>query len=248
MHYSGIDGTLRTNLVRNYMENWVLQQGNSAHCNLQRQNSHSGEHTVPISLILTDEMFNMKFSFNSLSGVTHICVSELAIIVSDNGLSPSRRQAIIWTNAGILLIGPLGTNFSDIAIEIDIFSFKKMHLKMSSGNWQPSCLGLNVLKWIRNKKMISAYCHWLPIPCASETHNILLVVRSHTIFNPFKPCFLKNDFKSSRKLICIYWWMWDHSNDNPLQSTRIFQQYARQIFLGIVYSLHSTQSDYLSTA
>ena len=33
---------------------------------------------------------------------------------SDNGLSPGRRQAIIWTNAGILLIGPLGTNINEI--------------------------------------------------------------------------------------------------------------------------------------
>ena len=77
--------------------------------------------------------------------VTHICVSKQTIIGSDNGLSPGRRQAIIWTNAGILLIGPLGTNFSEILIEIYIFSFKKMHLKMSSGNWQPFCLGLNAL-------------------------------------------------------------------------------------------------------
>ena len=46
--------------------------------------------------------------------VTHICVGKLTIIGSDNGLSPERRQAIIWTNAGILLIGPLGTNFSEI--------------------------------------------------------------------------------------------------------------------------------------
>ena len=69
-----------------------------------------------------------------------------AIIGLDNGLSPGRRQAIIWTNDGILLIGPLGTNFSEILIEIYIFSFKKMHLKISSGNWQPFCLGLNVLK------------------------------------------------------------------------------------------------------
>ena len=56
------------------------------------------------------------------------------------------RQAIICPNAGILLIGPLGTNFSEISNEIHIFSFKKMHLKLASGNWQPSCLGLNVLK------------------------------------------------------------------------------------------------------
>ena len=58
----------------------------------------------------------------------HICVSKLSIIGSDNGLSPGRRQAIIWTNAGILVIEPLGTNFSDILIEIRIFSFKKMYL------------------------------------------------------------------------------------------------------------------------
>ena len=38
--------------------------------------------------------------------VTYICVGNLAIIGSDNGLSPGRRQAIIRTNAGILLIGP----------------------------------------------------------------------------------------------------------------------------------------------
>ena len=68
---------------------------------------------------------------------THICVGKLTIIVSDNGLSPGRRQAIIWTNAGILLIGPLGTNFSEILIGIQTFSFKKMHLKMSSAKWRP---------------------------------------------------------------------------------------------------------------
>ena len=79
--------------------------------------------------------------------VTHICVSKLTIIGSDNGLSPERRQAIIWTNAGILLIGTLGTNFSEILIEIIIFSVNKMHLKMSSGNWRPFCLGLNELIW-----------------------------------------------------------------------------------------------------
>ena len=49
--------------------------------------------------------------------MTHICVSKLTIIGSDNGLSPGQRQAIIWSNAGILLIGPLGTNFSEIYIE-----------------------------------------------------------------------------------------------------------------------------------
>ena len=77
--------------------------------------------------------------------VTHTCVGKLTNIGSDNGLSPGRCQAIIWTNAGMLLIRPLGTNFSEILIEIHTFSFKKLHLKMSSGKWWPFCLGLNVL-------------------------------------------------------------------------------------------------------
>ena len=75
--------------------------------------------------------------------VTHICIGNLAIIGSDNGLSPSRRQAIIWANAGILWFGPLRTNFSEISIEINIFSFKKMQSKKGKGYLFP--LGLNVL-------------------------------------------------------------------------------------------------------
>ena len=65
--------------------------------------------------------------------VTHICVSKIITIGSDDGLAPGQGQAIIWTNAGILLIGSRGTNFSEILIESHIFSFKKMHFKMSSG-------------------------------------------------------------------------------------------------------------------
>ena len=77
--------------------------------------------------------------------VAHICLSKITIISSDNGLSLSRRQAIIWTNAGILLIRPLGTNFIEILIRVQTFSFKKMELKMSSAKWHPFCLGLNGL-------------------------------------------------------------------------------------------------------
>ena len=77
--------------------------------------------------------------------VTHICVGNLTIIGSDNGLSPGRRQAIIWTKAGLLLIRPLGTNFGAILIEILTFSFKKMRLKVSSAKRRPFCLGLSVL-------------------------------------------------------------------------------------------------------
>ena len=82
--------------------------------------------------------------------VTDICVSKQTNIGSDNGSLPGRYQAIIWTNAGILLIGTLGSNFREISIEIPILLFKKMHLKMSSGKWRPFCLGLNMLNiWER---------------------------------------------------------------------------------------------------
>ena len=101
--------------------------------------------------------------------VTHICISKLTIIGSDNGLSPGRRQAIIWTIAGILLIWPYGTNFSEILIGIQTFSFKKMHLKMSSGKWRPFCPGLNVLNkaWRR----VFLRCKW---SFSSEQWNVLL--------------------------------------------------------------------------
>ena len=77
--------------------------------------------------------------------VTHICVGNLTIIVSDNGWSPDRRQAIIGTNAGVLSIEPLGINFSEISMEIQTFSFRKMRSKSSSAKWRPFSLGLNVL-------------------------------------------------------------------------------------------------------
>ena len=77
--------------------------------------------------------------------VTHIYIRNLSIISSNNGLSPVRRQAIIWTNGWIFVIVRLGTKFSDILIEICTFSFTKMNFKMSSGKWWPFCLGLNVL-------------------------------------------------------------------------------------------------------
>ena len=79
------------------------------------------------------------------SRVVYKYVSIATIIGLDNGLSYGWRQAIMWTNAGILLNGTLRTNLSEISIKIYAFSFKKMHLKMSSAKWRPLCLGLNVL-------------------------------------------------------------------------------------------------------
>ena len=74
--------------------------------------------------------------------VAPVCNSKLTIIGSDNDLSPG----IIWTNVGIVLIAPSETYFSEILSEIYTFSFKKVHLKMSSGKCRPFYLGLSSLK------------------------------------------------------------------------------------------------------
>ena len=120
--------------------------------------------------------------------VTHICVSEIIIIGSDNSLSPGRRQAIIWANDGILLIGPLRTNFSEIWIQINTFSFTKMHLKMSSGICWPYCLGLNVLNVfsktsrclsgkVPHSRVLFAHDHFTPwcfkVPSGEIQYNII---------------------------------------------------------------------------
>ena len=72
----------------------------------------------------------MDFFFLTHWGrVTHICIAKLTIIGSDNGWSPGRRQTIIWTIAGTLLIGPSRTNFSEILIKIQTFSLKKKYVR-----------------------------------------------------------------------------------------------------------------------
>ena len=91
---------------------------------------------------LRDYQYWFKFPHFPLTHwgrVTHICIGKLTILGSDNGLSPGRRQAIIWTNAGIMLIGPFGTNFIEILIKIHTSSFKKMYLKISSAKWRLFC-------------------------------------------------------------------------------------------------------------
>ena len=113
---------------------------------------------------LPNTAMNAETELTQWGQVTHICVNELTIIGSDNGLSAGQRQAIIWTKAGILLIRPLGTNFNEILIKIHIFSFKKIHLKMTSGKWSPFCLGLNVLtdmhRWMENSSLKPDHSTW----------------------------------------------------------------------------------------
>ena len=96
----------------------------------------------------------------------HLSISKLTIIGSDNGLLPGRHQAIIWTDVGIVFIGPLETNFNEIWIQIHTFSFKNIHLKVLDGKWVaifswPQCVNIlwsdgngGYLAWIFNGKYL----------------------------------------------------------------------------------------------
>ena len=131
--------------------------------------------------------------------VTHICVSKLTNIDSDNGLSPGRRQTIIWTNVGILLIRPLVTNFSEFLIGIHTFLFKKMHLKMPSAKWRPFCLDLNVLMGLCVGKDIKA-------TVASIGHAVIQAARPRVVLAHYKldsPCSFTTAFSINSWLKCF---------------------------------------------
>ena len=142
--------------------------------------------------------------------VTHICVGNLNIIGLDNGLSPGRRQAIIWTNAGILLIEPWGTNFSEILIDIHTFSFKKIHLKMLSAKWRPFCLGFNVLTHLDKMAAILA-----DDKCINLNENYRIPIRISLKFIPRSPI----DNKSAS--VEVVAWRW--TGDKPLPEAMLTQ-------------------------
>ena len=74
--------------------------------------------------------------------MTHISVGKLTTIDSHNDLSPGQRQANIWTNARILLVVPLGTNFNVMLIEIHKFSFtlENVVCEMAAILFRPQCV------------------------------------------------------------------------------------------------------------
>ena len=78
--------------------------------------------------------------------MTHICLSKLDIIGSDKGLSPEQRQAIIWTNAGILSIRHLRTNFSQILIKFSNIFIQENAFENAVCEIAAIFLGLIVLK------------------------------------------------------------------------------------------------------
>ena len=113
---------------------------------LPKWNNLTKSNVVKISYYDSPDLsFDMQLTH--WAQTTHICVSKLTSIGSNNGLSPGWPQAIVWTYTGTLLIGILGTNFSEILSETHKFSFKKIRLK-TFAKWRPFCLGLNELKVI----------------------------------------------------------------------------------------------------
>ena len=103
--------------------------------------------------------------------LTHLppyALVKLVSIASGNGLSLVRSQAILWTNAELLSIEPLGTNFSEIWIKIQSILFMKMDLKISPVKGQPFFSGGGG-GWV---KMVPLYWN-----CFKVGHLLLLVAQ-----------------------------------------------------------------------
>ena len=95
-------------------------------------------------------------------------------IGSDNGLALDRRQAITWSNADLLSMGPIWTNLNEIWIEIQNFSFMKMCLKIWAAKWWPFCPGW---RWVnpltcRCTARKAGCPKQIPIPAIAGEYNI----------------------------------------------------------------------------
>ena len=153
---------------------------------------------------------------NHWGRVMHICVSKLTIIGADNGLSPDRRQAIIWTNAEILLIGPLGTNISIILVEIHIFPFIQENMfeivvwKMVAIQSCPECVKRTTSIYLEYYQPVLALhevgCH---LPAPSQFWEILLKMQIY-----IWPSSSKNGY--FRLSVCLSVCLWHLFHNVPL--------------------------------
>ena len=116
---------------------------------LQRQALNEGSlKLIAEHLALSKLVWCCPYCVLRVGSPTHSCLIDLTyfqkclmpanwsvwVAKSSSPMMPVRRQAITWTNVGLLLIRLLGTNFSEIrcAILSYSFSYKEMHLKISS--------------------------------------------------------------------------------------------------------------------
>ena len=81
-------------------------------------------------------------------------------VVSGNGSTPVRCQAITRTNAGLLSSEPLGTNFGEIWIEMPNFHWWKCIWKCRLPNWRPSCPGGDELRVVIKELIIYLLSFW----------------------------------------------------------------------------------------
>ena len=116
---------LKFSLICAWIKDWVSNRGagdlrrHRAHCDVTVMNDDL--YAICIRLVPVVDMHHQHPSVTHWGRVTHKYISELNIIGSDNALSLSRRQ-VIRTSAGILLIWPWGTIFSEMLIENHTFS------------------------------------------------------------------------------------------------------------------------------
>ena len=147
----------------------------------------------------------------------HICISKPTIICSDNGLSPHQRQAIglspsqhwaiIRTNAGMLVIGSLETNFGVIWIKIDIH-WRKCTWQYRLQNSGHLCLGLNLLKIEEVTVLLDLQSCKIFIPETllryAQTRNISKILLSSTVmtWSNLPGYYIRHCANSGRK------WIW----------------------------------------
>ena len=182
--------------------------------------------------------------------MTHIWVSKLTIIGSDNGLSPSRRQAIIWTNAGILLIrNKLQWNLnrnSNIFIEENTFEIGVW--KMAAILSRPQCV--NWPGW----EFTLGWVYW-NLPMVNDA--VVLGCRARSRLAPSQwetwlQCnavshWLGANLKSA--LGCDLWWTTDGECPNYFQHDDVIKwkhflsywPFARVIHQSLVNSPHKGQ-------
>ena len=90
--------------------------------------------------------YGNQLSYRYWGRMTHICVSKLTTIGSDNGLSHGRCKAIIWTKAGNIVEWGPGNEIQWTFNRNLNISFKIKQFKMASGKWRSFFFGLNVLR------------------------------------------------------------------------------------------------------
>ena len=119
-----------------YFGKYILYNSNSYQVETNCVNGIIDKHPSSLIKIIAFHALSLLLTFGIHVHLQQYIEAELrkyalvnwATIGSDNGLSPGRRQAIIWTNAGILLIGPLWTNLGEILIEIIYFLYIFIHV------------------------------------------------------------------------------------------------------------------------